>query len=72
MNSDHTVFTKALPSGVSTDRIARIRFDIVVVGCGAAGASCALSAAARGLRVAMIAKGEPADTNTSWARGGVA
>ncbi|MCP4759669.1 MAG: L-aspartate oxidase [Planctomycetes bacterium] len=61
-----------LPIGVPSDRIATMRFDIVIVGGGAAGASCALSAAARGLRVAMIAKGCSTDTNTSWARGGVA
>jgi L-aspartate oxidase len=49
-----------------------MRFDVVVVGCGAAGATCALAAAARGLRVAVVAKGDSTDTNTSWARGGVA
>ncbi len=61
-----------LPTGVPSDRIATMQFDVIVVGGGAAGASCALSAAARGLRVAMIAKGCSTDTNTSWARGGVA
>ncbi len=61
-----------LPIGVPHDRVATMRFDVVVVGCGAAGASCALAAASKGLRVAVIAKGEPRETNTSWARGGVA
>lgn len=72
MMSGHTIQHDTLATGVSADRIARMSFDVVVVGCGAAGASCALSAAARGLRVAMISKGSTADTNTSWARGGVA
>ena len=57
MSDDRAVLARALPSGVSAERIARMRFDVVIVGCGAAGASCALSAAARGLRVAMISKG---------------
>ncbi|MDP7030558.1 MAG: L-aspartate oxidase [Phycisphaerales bacterium] len=61
-----------LPTGVPAERIATMRFDVVIVGGGAAGASCALSAAARGLRVALVAKGCSTDTNTSWARGGVA
>ena len=61
-----------LPTGVSSDRVATMRFDVVVVGCGAAGATCALAAASRGLRVAVVAKGASTDTNTSWARGGVA
>lgn len=72
MSDEHAIVSRALPCGVSADRIARMRFDVVIVGCGAAGASCALSAAARGLRVAMISKGGASDTNTSWARGGVA
>ncbi len=63
---------RSLPIGVPHDRVASMRFDVVVVGCGAAGASCAIAAAARGLRVAVIAKGDPRETNTSWARGGVA
>ncbi|MDP7030406.1 MAG: L-aspartate oxidase [Phycisphaerales bacterium] len=62
----------SLPIGVPHDRVATMRFDVVVVGCGAAGASCALAAASRGLRVAVIAKGDPRETNTNWARGGVA
>jgi choline dehydrogenase-like flavoprotein len=61
-----------LPTGVSPNRVATIRFDVVVVGSGAAGSTCALAAAARGLRVAVVAKGASTDTNTSWARGGVA
>ena len=72
MTSDFPVQAKPLPVGVPVNRIARMRFDVVVVGCGAAGASVAISAAARGLRVAMISKGTARDTNTSWARGGVA
>ena len=55
------------------DRIARYRFDVVVIGTGAAGASVALSAAARGLRVAVLGKAPDAgENNTNWARGGIA
>ena len=61
-----------LPSGVSPQRIASLGFDVVIVGAGAAGASCAIAAAQRGLRVAVVAKGDMQATNTSWARGGVA
>ncbi|MCH2134724.1 MAG: L-aspartate oxidase [Phycisphaerales bacterium] len=56
----------------NVDRIARYRFDVVVLGNGAAGATTALAAAARGLRVAVLAKGTGTDNNTNWARGGVA
>ncbi|MEE2907290.1 MAG: L-aspartate oxidase [Planctomycetota bacterium] len=55
------------------DRIARYRFDVVVIGTGAAGASVALSAAARGLRVAVLGKApDTKENNTNWARGGIA
>ncbi|MDG2424484.1 MAG: L-aspartate oxidase [Phycisphaerales bacterium] len=55
------------------DRIGRYRFDVVVIGTGAAGASAALAAASRGLRVAVLGKASNTlDNNTNWARGGIA
>ncbi len=62
----------SLPCGVACQHIASLQFDVVIVGAGAAGANCAMAAAARGLRVAIVAKGDGHVTNTSWARGGVA
>ena len=48
------------------------RFDVLVVGSGAAGAAAALAAAEAGAEVAMLAKGSLSDTNTVWAQGGMA
>jgi L-aspartate oxidase len=48
------------------------RFDVVVLGSGIAGASAALAAAAEGASVALLAKAELAESNTHWARGGMA
>jgi L-aspartate oxidase len=48
------------------------RFDVVVLGCGAAGSSAALAAAAGGAEVALVAKGALEETNTFHAQGGVA
>ncbi len=46
--------------------------DVVVVGSGAAGLTCALTAAEAGLSVLVVTKGEIGDSNTSYAQGGVA
>ncbi len=46
--------------------------DVVVVGSGVAGLTTALDAAAAGLSVLVITKGQPAESNTRWAQGGVA
>ncbi|MBI5435481.1 MAG: L-aspartate oxidase [Planctomycetes bacterium] len=48
------------------------RFDVVVLGSGVAGNMAALSAASAGASVALIAKDTLAETNTSYAQGGVA
>lgn len=48
------------------------RFDVLVVGSGAAGSAAALSAAEQGAEVAVLAKGAVEDTNTVWAQGGMA
>lgn len=46
--------------------------DVLVVGTGVAGYSAALAAAERGQRVMVMAKGDPKDSNTAWAQGGIA
>ena len=53
-------------------RVPHFRFDVVVLGGGAAGALAALSAANAGANVAVICKRELTDGNTQWAKGGVA
>lgn len=46
--------------------------DIVIVGAGAAGLYCALQAAGRGARVALVSATPLAQTASYWAQGGVA
>ena len=46
--------------------------DVLVVGTGVAGYSAALQAARGGQRVMLLAKGDPQESNTAWAQGGVA
>lgn len=48
------------------------RFDLIVVGAGAAGLYCALQAAAAGGRVALISATPLAQTASYWAQGGLA
>lgn len=48
------------------------RFDLVILGSGVAGSSAALTAARRGLSVALIAKAEIEEGNTRYAQGGMA
>lgn len=48
------------------------RFDLIVVGAGAAGATAALAAADEGLSVAILVKRGLRKTNTWWAKGGMA
>ncbi len=52
--------------------VPQYRFDVVVLGSGAAGSIAALAAAKRGATVAVVAKDELAVTNTAWAQGGIA
>ncbi|MCC5804824.1 MAG: L-aspartate oxidase [Opitutales bacterium] len=47
-------------------------FDVVIVGSGIAGLSCALKAAGAGLRVCVLTKKERAESNTNYAQGGIA
>jgi L-aspartate oxidase len=53
-------------------RLPFYRFDVVVLGSGAAGSSAALAAAAKGSSVALVAKDRFGETNTHYAQGGVA
>ena len=49
-----------------------LEFDVLVIGCGIAGASAALEAAKAGLRVAVVTKAPKAEeSNTYYAQGGV-
>jgi L-aspartate oxidase len=52
--------------------VPQYRFDVVVVGSGAAGGFAALAAADAGAHVALVAKGQLSDGNTRWAKGGIA
>ncbi len=49
-----------------------LQADVVVVGAGAAGLYCALTAASEGAQVALVAATPLADTASYWAQGGVA
>ncbi|MEM7311038.1 MAG: L-aspartate oxidase [Planctomycetota bacterium] len=53
-------------------RVPGYRFDVLVIGSGAAGGACALAAAERGAEVAVLAKGDLSESNTVYAQGGVA
>jgi L-aspartate oxidase len=57
---------------VDSRRVPLYRFDLVLVGSGAAGCAAALAAADAGAEVALLAKGELTETNTIQAQGGVA
>jgi L-aspartate oxidase len=47
-------------------------FDVIVIGSGAAGLTAALTLAAAGKRVGVIAKGGLSEGSTAWAQGGIA
>ena len=47
-------------------------FDALIIGSGAAGLTAALTLAAAGKRVAVIAKGGLSEGSTAWAQGGIA
>jgi L-aspartate oxidase len=68
----HDLQLEARLLSVDSRRVPLYRFDLLVVGSGAAGASAALAAAERGAEVALIAKGDLGETNTQYAQGGVA
>lgn len=48
------------------------RSQVVVIGTGVAGLTCAIDAAHAGLTVLLLTKGAPDEANTYWAQGGVA
>ena len=52
-------------------QISRAPFDVLILGSGAAGLSCALHLPA-GLRVAILAKNAMDEGSTQWAQGGIA
>jgi L-aspartate oxidase len=58
--------------GFDTDELEQFTSDVLVVGSGMAGLTAALGAAARGLTVNLVTKGEITETNTWYAQGGIA
>jgi L-aspartate oxidase len=49
-----------------------IETDVLIIGCGIAGATAALHLAEAGVRVAVITRAsDPHDSNTNWAQGGI-
>lgn len=66
-----TPFRRRL-QGFDPRRVPVFRFDVVVVGAGAAGSAAALAAAAQGASVALLVKRDLRKTNTSYAKGGMA
>lgn len=56
----------------SLRQVPQYRYDVIVLGSGAAGSVAALAAARAGASVAVVAKDKLNRTNTSWAQGGVA
>ncbi len=57
---------------VDSRKVPLFRFDVLVVGAGAAGSSAALAAAEAGAEVAVLTKADPGETNTLYAQGGMA
>ncbi len=57
---------------VDSRQVPLYRFDLLVIGSGAAGAAAALAAADAGAEVALVAKGDLEETNTVYAQGGIA
>ena len=53
-------------------QVPQYRFDVLVVGSGAAGSTAALAAASAGSLVALLSKARLSDSNTRWAQGGMA
>ena len=58
--------------GFDTDEMPAFTSDVLVIGSGMAGLTAALGAAARGLTVNLVTKGEVTETNTWYAQGGIA
>jgi L-aspartate oxidase len=58
--------------GFDTEELTQFTSDVLVIGSGMAGLTAALGAAARGLTVNLVTKGEVTDTNTWYAQGGIA
>jgi L-aspartate oxidase len=75
-----TAAHRRLPSGLGrryllgfdTGELPQLSSDVLVVGSGIAGLTAALGAAARGLTVNLVTKGEVTQTNTWYAQGGIA
>ena len=72
MQIDLTTTLEQRLQGFDPRRVPVFRFDLVVVGAGAAGTAAALAAAREGASVAILIKGQLGMSNTWWAKGGMA
>ena len=72
MSSHHELDLDGRLLSVDSRRVPHYRFDLLVLGGGAAGASAALAAADGGAEVALLGKDKREETNTLYAQGGVA
>jgi L-aspartate oxidase len=78
--ADATDARRRLPAGLGrryllgfdTEELTQLSSDVLVIGSGMAGLTAALGAAARGLTVNLVTKGEITETNTWYAQGGIA
>src|SRR5436309_68930 len=71
-SSTSTSATARSPRPLSADVAPPPELDLLVLGSGVAGLTAAISAAAIGLRVGVLTKGELSQSATRWAQGGVA
>ena len=72
MHIDFNTTLEQRLQGFDPRRVPVFRFDLVVVGAGAAGTAAALAAAQQGASVAILVKRQLGMTNTWWAKGGMA
>ena len=72
MPSSHDLHLDRHLAPVDFRQVPSYRFDVVVLGAGAAGSVAALTAASGGASVAVVAKSALGESNTQYARGGMA
>ncbi len=70
--TDHQLGIERYLTGFHTRHTPSYRFDLIVLGGGVAGSLAALTAARRGLDVAVVTKAGLREGNTRYARGGLA
>lgn len=72
LGQGHRLDLDARLLSVDSRKVPLYRFDVLVIGSGAAGSAAALAAAENGAEVALLAKAGAGETNTAYARGGMA